>query len=105
MNTAEKQDSEHWTQLLTSADVGGQSTGSLVLRSDVSSKDLEREPLDRALWRMRELSAADGGPGVEFDLAQGSGVRFIKRVRFEANTYRLLVELAIENQADRKSVV
>jgi YidC/Oxa1 family membrane protein insertase len=99
LSAAEKLDNTHWTELLTTADVGAPSTGSLVLRSDVSSKDLEREPLDVALWRMRELTPAEGGPGVEFDLAQGSGVRFVKRVRFEPNSYRIHVELGIENQA------
>jgi hypothetical protein len=90
----EKLDPQHWVTLFTSPESLGLATGSIAWRSEPSSRDLEREPIDRALWRMREIEG-----GVEFDLAQGTGVRWIKRVRFNPASYRLDVELAIENQA------
>ncbi len=94
LDPAARLDAEHWVTLLDSKVSGGASTGSLAWRSEPSSKDLEREPLEDALWRMREIEG-----GVEFDLAQGSGVRWIKRVRFQPKSYRIDVELAIENQS------
>lgn len=94
LTDAEKLDPQHWVTLFTSPQSLGLATGSLAWRSEPSSRDLEREPIDRALWRMREIEG-----GIEFDLAQGTGVRWIKRVRFNPASYRLDVELAIENQA------
>lgn len=99
LSDAEKLAPEHWSTLLTVADPAVSGGGSLAWRSDASSRDLEREPLDRALWDMRELGPTERGPGVEFTLAQGAGVRFTKRVRFERGTYRMHVELELENQA------
>ncbi len=93
LDAAARADAAHWVTLLDSKLSGGSATGSLAWKSEPSSVDLEREPLERALWRMREIEN-----GVEFDLAQGSGVRWIKRVRFNPGTYRVDVELAIENQ-------
>jgi YidC/Oxa1 family membrane protein insertase len=90
----EKLDPEHWTTLVDSRTSGGVPTGSMALTSDVSARDLEREPLDEALWRMREIER-----GVEFELAQGSGVRLVKRIVFPPDTYDLRVTLEIENQA------
>lgn len=94
LDAAAKADVAHWTTLVESKESSRVSSGSLTWRSDVSSRDLEREPLERALWRMREIEN-----GVEFDLAQGAGVRFVKRVTFVPNTYSLKVDLEIENQA------
>ncbi len=90
---------EHWTTLLASADSAGVKTGSMVWRSDASSTDLERGPIDSALWRMRPIPNETNPTGVEFDLAQGSGVRLIKRLRFEPGTYRIQLELELENLA------
>jgi YidC/Oxa1 family membrane protein insertase len=94
LGAEEKLDPEHWTSLVESRISGGVPTGSMTLVSEASSRDLERAPLDRALWRMREIER-----GVEFDLAQGTGVRWIKRIVFQPGSYDVRVTLEIENQA------
>jgi YidC/Oxa1 family membrane protein insertase len=102
LDASARLDPAHWTTLLdppggaTAGDVSG---ASLAWTADVSAKEFESADLGQALWRMRELSAAEGGPGVEFDLATGSGVRYVKRVRFVPDTYRIELELSLENLA------
>ena len=97
----DRADPEHWTTLLASVESAGAETGSMVWRSDVSSADLERkdEPLDRALWRMRPIPDEQAPTGVEFELAQGLGLKLVKRIRFEPGAYRLHVELELHNLA------
>jgi YidC/Oxa1 family membrane protein insertase len=90
LSSEDKLDPEHWTTLVESVRSRGKPTGSLLLRADVSAQDLVREPLEEALWRMREIER-----GVEFELAQGTGVRLVKRVRFVPGTYRVSVELEV----------
>ena len=105
LNAEEKLDPEHWTPLAITAPLGQPSAGSLALRTvpGTPSENLRREPLDQALWVMRELPAEASdpakGPGVEFELAPGTGVAFKKRVRFQPGRYRIQVEIEIENQA------
>jgi YidC/Oxa1 family membrane protein insertase len=105
LSEAEKLDPEHWTPLAITEPLGLPGTGSLALRTvpGTPSEKLRHEPLDQALWRMRELPAdatdETKGPGVEFELAPGSGVLFRKRVRFQPGTYRIQVEIELENQA------
>jgi YidC/Oxa1 family membrane protein insertase len=99
LSDEERNDPEHWTSLVRSVASSGVNSGSLLLRSDISSKDLEREPLERALWKMRPIPDATNPRGVEFELAQGSGLRIVKRAQFEPGTYRLRVDLELHNDA------
>jgi len=104
LSDEERSDPEHWTSLVRPVISQGVQTGSLILRSDVSSRDLEREPFETSLWAMRPYPDAQAPRGVEFELAQGSGLRLIKRAVFEPGTYRLHVDLELVNDgvaADR----
>lgn len=97
----ERADAEHWVRLIDTL-AGAPDSGSLALRASTSAHEFQRESFDLALWSMRELTPQDdprGWPGVVFELAQGAGLRLIKRVAFEPDTYRLHVRLGIENQA------
>jgi YidC/Oxa1 family membrane protein insertase len=97
---AERAEREHWVRLLESVPTPQGPSGSLELRSWTSSKAYERGPIEDALWTMRELAQGEGPngrPGVVFELAQGSGLRLVKRVTFEPETYRIHVELELEN--------
>jgi YidC/Oxa1 family membrane protein insertase len=97
---AERAKREHWVRLLESIATPLGPSGSLELKTWTSSKAFEREPIDEALWAMRELTAeetADGRRGVLFELAQGTGLRLAKRVTFEPGTYRIHVQLELEN--------
>jgi YidC/Oxa1 family membrane protein insertase len=97
---AERAEREHWVRLLESVTTPEGPSGSLALRSWTSSKAFERSPIEDALWTMRALPAAEGPngrPGVLFELAQGTGLRLAKRITFEPGTYRLHVELELEN--------
>lgn len=100
LSAEDRADRVHWVRLVESVETPLGMSGSLELRSWTSSKPYEREPIEDALWTMRELAPAerpDGRPGVHFELAQGSGLRLTKRVTFEEGTYRLHVELGLEN--------
>ena len=99
LSAQERADRAHWTRLLESAEAPEGRTRSMVLRTRGASQELVGEPLDRALWKMRELDPADGDPGVEFELAQGRGVRFVKRIQFEPNSHRVHVHLELVNEA------
>lgn len=99
LSDEERLDPEHWISLVRSTKSSGRDSGSLLLRSDISSRDLEREPLDEALWSMRPYPDAARPLGVEFELAQGSGLRLIKRAVFEPGSYRLHVDLELHNDA------
>ncbi len=99
LDEAERADPEHWTSLVRPTKSSGRVSGSLLLRSDVSSRDLEREPLDSALWKMRPYPNESAPTGVEFELAQGSGLRIVKRAVFEPGSYRMRVELELHNDA------
>lgn len=99
LSEEERADPEHWTSLVRSVTSSGAPSGSLLLRSDISSKDLEREPFERALWKMKPYPDAANPRGVEFELAQGSGLRIVKRAVFEPGSYRLRVDLELHNDA------
>lgn len=99
LDEAERDDPEHWTSLVRATKSSGRISGSLLLRSDVSSRDLEREPLDQALWKMRPYPNESAPIGVEFELAQGAGLRLVKRALFEPGSYRMRVELELHNDA------
>ncbi len=99
LDETERADPEHWTSLVRPVKSSGRMSGSLLLRSDMSSRDLEREPLDTALWTMRPYPSESAPIGVEFELAQGSGLRLVKRAVFEPGSYRMRVELELHNDA------
>jgi len=90
---------ENWVQLLQPIDQrDGSQTGSMILRTSESSKDLERGTgFDEALWTMKVLEDSNGPRGVEFELAPGSGIRFVKRFLFEPGTRRFVMELELHN--------
>ena len=78
-------DPANWPLLLTgvetkAAGFGGE-TGSLLLGTDVSSRDLVARPLSEELWEMEMLGSAGAPEGVVFRLAPGRGVAFEKRFR------------------------
>jgi YidC/Oxa1 family membrane protein insertase len=105
LSAEEKADREHWVRLVESVRAPGGPTGSLELRAWTSARPYERTPLEQALWSMRELAPQEdpdglGRPGVVFELAQGTGVRFEKRVLFEPDSYHLHVQLTLENTGD-----
>lgn len=91
---------EHWLQLLHPVDEGERESGSMLLRTSTSSKNLALAPLDEELWRMQVLRDSYDKPlGVEFELAPGTGVRFVKRIKPIPGTWRLAVELELHNEA------
>ncbi len=101
LDEAERADTENWVRLLSPiAQPDGSETGSMLLRTSESSKDLERgTPLEDALWTMEVLRTGDGTPlGVEFQLAPGSGIRFVKRFLFQETSQRFLLELELHNE-------
>jgi YidC/Oxa1 family membrane protein insertase len=98
LDAAERADPENWTRLAQV--VEGDARASLSLAASASSASLTRGPLEQALWAMRVLSASDGtAQGIEFSLAPGSGVRFVKRVKPVPGTWDLALELELENLA------
>lgn len=54
-------------------------TGSLLLESDVSSRDLVVRPLAEELWEMELIGSEDAPQGIVFRLAPGRGLQFEKR--------------------------
>ncbi|HEV8114155.1 MAG TPA: membrane protein insertase YidC [Planctomycetota bacterium] len=100
LKDAEMRDPEHWARLLVPVDVGtGTPTSSMLLRTSPSSEGLAREPLERALWARRLLGTAEAPEGVEFTLAQGTGIVFRKRFLFRPGEEVLHFELELENAA------
>jgi YidC/Oxa1 family membrane protein insertase len=91
-------DPANWTPLVLAANSpdGG---GTFALAANASSRELVGAvPLEEALWEHRVLTDADGAPlGVEFRYAPGTGATFVKRITAVPDTYRLDVELTIEN--------
>ncbi len=97
-----KRDPEHWVKLVQPVEMPqGSTTGSMLLAASASSRDLAHGvPLEEALWRMEILRDASDGPrGVEFELAPGGGVRFVKRFLFRPESYRFALELELHNEA------
>jgi YidC/Oxa1 family membrane protein insertase len=97
LSAGERADESHWVHLVDSVPLGGDASRSLVLRP--SDKQLERQPLDQALWSMRTLGPAGAPDGVEFRIATGNGLVYTKRLLFQPESYDLALELEIENEA------
>jgi YidC/Oxa1 family membrane protein insertase len=95
----EKKDPEHWARLLIPVDAGTLRTASMLLRTAPSSESLVREPLETALWQRRLIGSAEHPEGVEFSLAQGTGIGFKKRILFVPGADVLRLELEVRNEA------
>jgi len=94
----ERADPQHWRVLVGEKQALDQ-PGSLALRATLSSQPLVREPLENALWRGK-LLGSDGAPrGIEYELAPGTGVTFVKRFLFLPGTDQIRVEIEIRNDA------
>jgi YidC/Oxa1 family membrane protein insertase len=100
LTAEERSDRAHWVRLLAPAGSPGdleQRAASLVWRTSASSEPLVEGPLASALWEMRPIEN-----GVEFELDQESGVRFVKRVRFAPGSYDIAVDLELQNRSYAK---
>jgi YidC/Oxa1 family membrane protein insertase len=103
LDPAHHADPESWVRLLVPVEQpDGSTTGSLLLVTSASSRELERgTPLPEALWVMEVLTRPDGRPrGVEFQLAPGGGIRFVKRILFREGENRITLELELFNEGD-----
>lgn len=101
LERSQRDDPEHWVRLVVPVETREGPTGSMLLTTQPSSRGLVRaEDLDEALWTMEVLRGPDAAPrGVEFRLAPGTGVLFVKRFLFEPGVYRFRVELELHNEA------
>ncbi len=96
LSAEERLDPANWLTLVESVETSAGRRGSLVLRTSASSRDLAPLDLDQALWQMAELE--EGMPGVSFRYAPaGRKVIFEKRITFEPGTWRIHLEVGIEN--------
>jgi len=98
LDDAELADPANWLTLLESIETREGTTGSLTLRTDQSSARLAPRDLDRVLWDMELLREGDAVSGARFVYGPGTGVVFKKTIRFEPGTWRVDLELAIENR-------
>ncbi|MBL8863451.1 MAG: membrane protein insertase YidC [Planctomycetes bacterium] len=94
----ERADPAHW-RVLVGEEQSKDQPGSFALRATLSAQPLVREPLESALWRGRLLGAEGQPEGVEYELAPGTGVTFVKRFRFVPGSDQVLLELEIKNDA------
>lgn len=97
-SAAERLDSANWTRVLEEVESNVGRTRSLQLTASLSAREYLDKPLEEELWTARELTEADGGRGVEYTLAPGTGVVFRKRLQFRAGSHDLDLRLEIENQ-------
>ena len=95
----ERADRDHWVTLLAPHSELRGGRGSLEL-SDVNGGG-PGVPLEDGLWRMEELTGADGSPsGVVFSIEPGDGLAYEKRVERVPGTFDLSVTLAVTNPAE-----
>ena len=85
-----------WVDLLESVEAPDGATGSLIWRADESAKVLFTEPLEEALWAHRLL---EGGRGIEFTYAPGTGLLLRKRIERGDGEHGLRLVLEVENLA------
>lgn len=95
----ERLDSANWTRVLEEVQSNQGLTRSLLLSASLSAREYIDKPLEEELWVARELTDADGGRGVEFTHAPGTGVVFTKRLQFTPGSHDLRLQLAIANEA------
>ncbi|MFM7282825.1 MAG: membrane protein insertase YidC, partial [Planctomycetia bacterium] len=94
----ERLDSANWTRVLEEVESNVGRTRSLQLTASLSAREYLDKPLEEELWNARELTEADGGRGVEYTLAPGTGVVFRKRLQFRPGSHDLDLRLEIENE-------
>jgi len=75
----------------------------MLLAASESARALTAGALDQALWRMRTLGSESAPSGVEFELAQGTGVTFKKRFLAVPGAYQLRFELEIANESSKQA--
>lgn len=98
--TAEEQlDTKNWTRLVSVPESGEDPTRAFTLKTAASSAEFARAPLEHEFWSMTPLSNAGVQDGVEFKLAPGQGVTFVKRFRFLEGTDQLRFEFELVNDA------
>ena len=79
LSDAEKRDPENWVRLVEPVVTADGETGSLLLHTRPSSRDLAPAGLDRVLWQMTVLTNDDGSArGVEWRYGPGAGIVFTK---------------------------
>ena len=97
LNEEQRTEHDNWMPLLEPVPTIDGVTGSLLLDVSPSSRALAPGGLSDVLWRMQPL---DGdAPGVEFTYGAGTGVVFTKRIRSVPGTWRLSLEIEIENRS------
>ncbi len=100
LSPSERDQEEHWTKLATPVESDGRVQHSMVVRSTSSSaRELETLPLEDELWTMRTLTEGGVTRGVEFEIAPGTGVAYVKRYTFTPGEHRIHVEFELENLA------
>lgn len=95
LDEEQRSDSASWLPLIEPVETEGGATGSLLLGTSPSSRDLAPSGLDQALWKMEVLE----GEGVLFSYGPGTGVVFRKRITAVPGTWHLALELSIENRS------
>lgn len=95
----ERLDSANWTRVLEEVESNQGRTRSLQLAASLSAREYIDKPLEEEWWVARELTEADGGRGVEFTLAPGTGVVLRKRLQFRPQSHDLDLQLEIENES------
>ncbi len=110
LSDEEKDDPANWLTLLEPAAAVGSdgralATGSFLLATQPSSEALAPGGLTDVLWEMEEVRDPGSGEarGVVFRYGPGTGVLFQKRITFEPGTWRIRLEISIENQGSLAS--
>lgn len=98
LDDAQRLDRANWLPLLEPVERAGLATGSLVLRTSASSKELFPADLETALWKMEPLPAPEAGVRFRYS-PPGGKVALEKVVRFEPGSWRIGVTLTLENLA------
>jgi len=94
----EKADWKHWEPLVTPV-TDPSSMRAFSLRTKPSSQELVRAPLESELWTVTRLGEGTAARGVEFRLAPGQGVTFVKRFVLEPESHQVRFELEVKNEA------
>jgi YidC/Oxa1 family membrane protein insertase len=92
-----RDDPENWVPLLESFESGEEKTRSMLLVAGPSAQAASRRMLSEGLWQTQLLGDASAPYGIEFTLAPGSGVTFIKRFLFDATRHGFDLELELRN--------
>lgn len=103
----DKDDPANWPVLVRGVEIDevgfAGETGSLLLATNVSSRDLVAKPLAEELWEMEVLGTEAEPTGVVFRLAPGRGVRFEKRFELAKSStsgWEFELTLTVENTGE-----